>query len=474
MPTNDEGFDVAVRRQIVKSELKSELDALPPLRFAKFAIVTRHQVHERENELNVQEERVHEQQLHERQTELQTIAQMQPVTNPTFGIAVPTAAILQQQATERRAEADALRGARQPNAVTGQDMPVLGYLHARASQNLFQVAQETIEGLSGGQRTQERVPQALFMGRGNVPRDVELSSGGSYVAQKCARRSHDVLMAGLGGILNRATAAAPPPFTRTDERLMACWSPGFTQNLAAHFPNPAMQTMAASLIAGAASAIYFGAGNCGEHSRIVLHLHTEVTDGSASVRMAANQGDHEWGEILRQAPHLDDEDIIPDGWTRSQAIIRSDSRFGSRPTQTVFQCESAAARQWMAREVNLMVARLRNDPIIDELTQATANTARQRFAEGRNTTVARVPSALSAGFIAGAIAGTVPRPSRGGIQPVVAPDLRTAIHAAGAARLKGATVSDATADGMIDAITAARDALLAANAPDGPGSQGQR
>jgi hypothetical protein len=279
----------------------------------------------------------------------------------------------------------------------------------------------TLRRLRAGQAALDESRRRLPLGRGNVAKDIGASSGEAYVAVQRQRDAVEFLKASLRQE-RPAQGAKLSALRQGLVNLKDCWPEGFAEQLNSHFPEQQAAKEVLAYISMTACAIHYGAGNCGEHARLALHMHTKSTDASDTVCVAKTDGiNHAWAEIRVHPDRTSDDDILLDLYLQSPAILRRHSRFGKGQIMTTVEQSSTASRRWIAQQVDNLTRMLQERPdILDGLTANTAKLARQKYLLGKlQGAEESVPLALSDQFLQAATAAATDAPSKYASMPIV-------------------------------------------------------
>ncbi|HEX7645234.1 MAG TPA: hypothetical protein VF472_23790 [Burkholderiaceae bacterium] len=352
------------------------------------------------------------------------------------------------------AQSAAAQSASRRDRLAGADLPVAGYLLARASVGRKVDDPRTIQALRKGQYAEERAIAALHLGRGNVVDDLYESNGESYVAIQLQRDAAAFLRRSVD---YQSPPGAPTPLSLRMSRLSHLWPEGFGEALRTRFPDPEAAEGAVLFIAKVIAARHFGAGNCGEHARTVAQERMRMDDAHPNIRVAhSSLIDHAWAESMASASALSDEDVIMDGWMRTVAHLREDSHYGAAAQETSAQFSGENTQRWMSAVIAHIERALRKEPVLNELTAKTERLVRDKVAEqGISGAEDAVPVNLRPDFMVLARERARGRPA-----------LSQAIEAAGVGRSLGQSIAAATNTAGQQAMMAARAAILNRQAPE--------
>lgn len=336
-----------------------------------------------------------------------------------------------------------------------EEMPLAGYLLARASVGRRVDDADVLTALDEGQLALSAGTQALYKGRGNVADDIATSQGESYVAVQIQRDAVE--------FLKRSASYEPKPITgrvtplaRNMTRLSACWPADFGRMLQHHFPSQAQADAAVDFITRTVAGYLFGAGNCGEHARVVADARLRLPGAVPPQRIARSEGiDHAWAEALSSADGLRDDDVILDAWMRTPAHLREDSHCASAATETRAELPDGPATAWMRDVIAHVVETADRTGALAALTRPAEVITRDNF-ERHGATGAEdsVPVNLRPQFLAEAVERSASQST-----------LTKEIQAAGVARSLGLSVAASTDPALLDAVQQARAELFERDAP---------
>lgn len=333
-----------------------------------------------------------------------------------------------------------------------EDLPVAGYLLARASVGRKVDDPGTVQALCSGQKAVERGIEALHLGRGNVVADLWNSEDEAYVAVQIQRDAVNFLRSSIG---YEPPKGDPTPLFRRMSRLERFWPRDFNEALRRHFPGAEAAEQALDFIARTLAARHYAAGNCGEHARVVAHERARMDDVPPTIRIAkSDYMDHAWAEAKASSGELRGDDVLMDGWMRTVAHLREDSHCGSVSHNTAAQFDAAQAR-WMAGVVEHVGIRLERDGVLAKLTEEAERVVRTKVQkEGVTGAYSAVDVNLRPEFLGEARQRAWDRPA-----------LSVAVETAGVARSCGKPVAAATSDEVQQPILWAREVLLHQPAP---------
>jgi hypothetical protein len=115
--------------------------------------------------------------------------------------------------------------------------------------------------------------------------------------------------------------------------LHQCWPADFGEKLREHFPSEAAAEQAKDFLAKVVAARYYGAGNCGEHARVVADARAAADDALRSLTRAS---EGVWRE------KSESEDVSQAAYSRVPPNLRGDflgearRRAASWPEQSLF------------------------------------------------------------------------------------------------------------------------------------------
>jgi len=342
--------------------------------------------------------------------------------------------------------------------VDPRELPLAGYLLARATVGRRVDDPDTIRGLRSGQHALAAGIGALARGRGNVTQDILASEGESYVAVQVQRDAVDFLKSAATYRPNPSSRRVTP-LARKMTRLRQCWPPGFAEQLDRHFPSESAAKDAMDYITKTVAAQLFAAGNCGEHARVVADARLRLPDAPAALRVArADAIDHAWTEAQVERGKVRDDDVMMDAWMRTPAHLREDSHFGSAITHTKIQLDEADGVAWMSSVISHLTDRLQHDVVLAELTNPAAEVIWKNVDEnGVTGSEPYVPINLKPAFLSEASA-------QAAHQPALSKD----IQAVGIARSLDMSVAASTSPEVLVPILQARTDLLVQEAPTAP------
>lgn len=352
------------------------------------------------------------------------------------------------------AESAAAQSALRKDRLADRDLPVAGYLLARASVGRKVDDPQTVQALRNGQYAEARAISALHLGRGNVIGDLHESRGESYVAVQVQRDA-------VAFLCRSADYKLPPgaatPLSLRMNRLSRLWPDGFGEALRRHFPDAQAADGAVLFIAKVIAARYFGAGNCGEHARTVAYERMRMDDAHPHIRVAHSLlTDHAWTESMTSATALHNEDVIMDGWMRTVAHLREDSHYGTAAQETSMQFGDENTHRWMSSVIAHIGGALHNEPVLNELTAKSEQLVRKKVAlQGISGAEDDVSLNLRPDFMDLARERAQGRPV-----------LSQAIEATGVARSFGQSIATATVEHGQHAMLVARTAILDGQAPE--------
>jgi hypothetical protein len=349
-------------------------------------------------------------------------------------------------------DAAAARAATRQERMADEDLPVAGYLLARASVGRKVDDPATVQALSSGQKAVDRGVESLHLGRGNVAADLWNSEDEAYVAVQIQRDAVNFLRSSIG---YQPPEGDPTPMSRRMSRLERFWPRDFNEALRRHFPEPQAAEQAVHFIAKTLAARHYAAGNCGEHARVVAHERSRMDDAPPTIRIArSDYMDHAWAEAKASASELRDDDVLMDGWMRTVAHLREDSHCGSVAHHTRAQFDDAQAR-WMAGVVEHVGIRLERDGVLAKLTEEAEGVVRAKVQkEGITGAYGAVNVNLRPEFLGEARQRTWEQSA-----------LSVAVETAGVARSFGQPVAAATSDEVQQPILWAREVFLRQLAP---------
>jgi hypothetical protein len=307
----------------------------------------------------------------------------------------------------------------------------------------------TVSALCSGQRAIDRGVQSLHLGRGNVVADLVDSEDQSYFAVQLQRDGVEFLLGSMGRDSPAGEDASEMRLQMA--RLRKCWPKDFTDRLQQLFPTEDAARLAKNYLARVLAARHFGAGNCGEHARVVADERARLIDRPTEIRIARSAFmDHAWAEARAQDGALRDDDVIMDGWMRTVAHLREDSHCGSVANDTRGQLNEEQAR-WLAGTVRYVQPQLDRMDSLRELTLPAAKVLRENCKDKDILADAEgsVPINLRADFLDEARRRTEAWP----VQSLL-------IEATGVARSLGKPIAAATHVEALGAITASFDLLL--------------
>lgn len=174
-----------------------------------------------------------------------------------------------------------------------QELPLAGYLFARAADSRHVDDKEDIDALRSADESVREAREHLSIGRGNVTTDLDRSNNESQHRTLAGRQLKKALdeanLHSTGSMLTPTQAAGASMVTK--------------------------------------------AGNCGEFSRLSAALHADkLKADEIAVRVEMpDVADHVWVELQRNVGT--DRDIILDAWTEGPAIFEPDAAFSSIPAR---------------------------------------------------------------------------------------------------------------------------------------------
>jgi hypothetical protein len=343
-------------------------------------------------------------------------------------------------------------------ALHPHELPLAGYLLARASVGRKVDDPDTISGLRSGQQALAVGIGTLARGRGNVLEDILTSDSDSYVAVQVQRDAVEFLKS-AARYQPDSSSGRPTPLARKMARLSQSWPVGFAEQLNRHFPSESAAGDAMDYITKTVAARLFAAGNCGEHARVVADARSRIGDAPAALRIArADAVDHAWTEAQVSAGEKRHDDVMMDAWMRTPAHLREDSHFGSAITHTQVELDDAAKLAWMSGVVSHLTDRLQHDIVLAQLTNPAAAVIWDNVDEiGVRGAEPYVPINLKPEFLSEASAQALHQPA-----------LSKDIQAAGIARSLDLSVAASTSPEVLVPIHQAKADLLAQEAPLDP------
>ncbi|MCS4511489.1 hypothetical protein [Xylophilus ampelinus] len=341
--------------------------------------------------------------------------------------------------------------------MSSQELPLAGYLLARASVGRRVDDSDTISALRRGQQAVVAGIETLYYGRGNVASDISASEGRSYVGVQTLRDA-EAFLKRSASYRPASTTGRVSQLTRNMTQLSGCWPPNFARSLKYHFPDEKASEAALDFITKTVAASMSAAGNCGEHARVVANARLGLSESPESLRIARMNGvDHAWAEALSSRTELRDDDIMMDAWMRTPAHLREDSHCGSASTETRAEFARGSARSWMRDVISHLSARLKEIDTLSALTVPGEALSWSNFTRTGAVGAERaVPLNLKPEFMSEASL-------RASSQSLAA-----SIEAAGIARSFGLPVHSATRQSLIESVQQSRTALLTREAPSGP------
>jgi hypothetical protein len=211
----------------------------------------------------------------------------------------------------------------------------------------------------------------------------------------------------------------------------------------------------------ATTAIAVGAGNCGEHAEVAVHLHVEkLLPGKEWVVMIGDPAGmaHEWAEVRNERSRA--HHVIMDPWSKGPAVLAADSRRAELPPD-VNTCagpygheDAAAIRQAMAarrRVVTTRDARALEMAILEPVPQGRRTRLAPKLREPR--------SVLHPSFVL-KVAAHLQSPSEVR-HPSRRHDLNLEVLAAGVARSMGVPINKESAKTALPPIIEAARQLVA-------------
>lgn len=258
------------------------------------------------------------------------------------------------------------------------EVSVAAYLLARTAAGRTVDERGAVRSLVDGQQAIDAGVGALQLGRGNVRADLQASQGEAYVAVQLQRDATTFLLRSMD--FTPPTDAAAIRRTNINMALLQrCWPADLGQKLQEHFPSEAAAEQAKDFLAKVVAARYYGAGNCGEHARVVANARAVVQEPPAMTRIAKSSFmDHAWAESVGSDARLRNDDVIMDGWMRTVAHLREDSYCGSVANDTRWQFDAVQAR-WLAEVADHVLKGLSRYDALLSLTRGAEDIVRKRL-----------------------------------------------------------------------------------------------
>ncbi|MDG5977681.1 hypothetical protein H010_20666 [Hydrogenophaga taeniospiralis CCUG 15921] len=259
------------------------------------------------------------------------------------------------------------------------EVSVAAYLLARTAAGRTVDDRATVRSLVDGQQAIDAGVGALHLGRGNVRADLQASQSEAYVAVQLQRDATTFLLRSMDFTPPTEAAAAIRRTNINMALLQRCWPADLGQKLREHFPSEAAAEQAKDFLAKVVAARYYGAGNCGEHARVVADARAVVAEPPAMTRIAKSSFmDHAWAEAIGSDARLRNDDVIMDGWMRTVAHLREDSHCGSVANDTRWQFDAVQAR-WLAEVADHALKGLSRYDALLSLTRGAEDIVRKRL-----------------------------------------------------------------------------------------------
>ncbi|MDR7149953.1 hypothetical protein J2W49_001908 [Hydrogenophaga palleronii] len=349
------------------------------------------------------------------------------------------------------AQVAAARAQGQREQLAPAEVSVAAYLLARTATGRTVDDRGTVRSLVDGQQAVDAGVSALPLGRGNVHADLRASAGEAYVAVQVQRDATAFLGRSMDFSPPDDAAIASRGINKNMALLRQCWPADFGEKLREHFPSEAAAEQAKDFLAKVVAARYYGAGNCGEHARVVADARAAADEPPAMTRIAkSDYMDHAWAESIGSDARLRNDDVIMDGWMRTVAHLREDSYTGFVANETRWQFDAQQAR-WLATVADHALQGLANHDALRSLTRASEGVWREK-SESEDVSQAaygRVPPNLRGDFLGEARRRTTSWPEQS-----------LFIELAGAVRSMGKPVALATSLEVAGPVLQAFDQLL--------------